>query len=369
MVNLSELSDTSPRRNHGDLSGLKDSIRELGLLQPLVVTPQGKLIAGRRRFQVLKELGAETVPARIVTPANALEEFRMAWHENKHRKPEDWVEELRSERYEAQLYTELFPDAVKHGGKRTKGEVQDAESASCSVPSFTKARGEAIGQGQRRVQERLQLAEDLEQHPELAKAKNPTDARRKLNLIERRREIAQMPPLTSLDGPFAVIYGDPPWAWEFSVDDGDKVESHYPTMPLAEICNLPVASIAAPDCVLFLWSPSPKLQEALAVMCGWSFEYRTCMVWDKGSIGPGYYARQQHELLLIGTRGQPRTPLHENRPTSVVRAKRGRHSEKPEEFCQIIEAMYPAVTRVELFARKRRENWAAWGSEVSSGNP
>ncbi len=48
-----------------------------------------------------------------------------------------------------------------------------------------------------------------------------------------------------------------------------------------EIKALDVASIAAPDCVLFLWATAPMLPEALEVMAAWGFEYRTNFVWAK----------------------------------------------------------------------------------------
>jgi N6-adenosine-specific RNA methylase IME4 len=49
-------------------------------------------------------------------------------------------------------------------------------------------------------------------------------------------------------------------------------ENHYPTSPLAEIKALDVKSIAAADCVLFLWSTVPMLDRALEVMKAWGFE-------------------------------------------------------------------------------------------------
>jgi ParB family chromosome partitioning protein len=45
------------RRDLGDVTGLAQSIREVGLLQPIVVTPAGQLIAGERRLAACKQLG------------------------------------------------------------------------------------------------------------------------------------------------------------------------------------------------------------------------------------------------------------------------------------------------------------------------
>lgn len=51
------------RRDLGDLSSLKESIREIGLLHPVVVRPDGRLIAGERRLAACKALGWTDIPA------------------------------------------------------------------------------------------------------------------------------------------------------------------------------------------------------------------------------------------------------------------------------------------------------------------
>jgi N6-adenosine-specific RNA methylase IME4 len=122
---------------------------------------------------------------------------------------------------------------------------------------------------------------------------------------------------------------------------------------------------ACDNSILFLWTPNPMLQKAIEVVNAWGFDYRTSLAWVKDKIGMGYWVRQQHEQLLIGVRGDLRCPDPEDRPSSVVMAPRGGHSVKPEAFYGLIERMYPLASRVELFARQRRDGWAAWGNQVS----
>lgn len=165
-------------------------------------------------------------------------------------------------------------------------------------------------------------------------------------------------------GTYSLIYADPPWRYDFAQDSADAIENQYPTMAVEEICALPVAGISAPDCVLFLWATNPKLREALEVMAAWGFAYKTNMVWVKNGIGLGYYARAKHELLLIGTKGEPAVPAPEDRPASVIEADKGRHSQKPACVAELLEGMYPKAQRVELFCRDPREGWAVWGNEV-----
>jgi N6-adenosine-specific RNA methylase IME4 len=167
-----------------------------------------------------------------------------------------------------------------------------------------------------------------------------------------------------VSGTYRLLYVDPPWRYEHVETENRAIENQYPTMGLDEIAALDVP--AADDAVLFLWATSPKLDEAMRVIEAWRFVYRTCAVWDKELIGMGYYFRQQHELLLVAARGSLPVPEPSARPSSVIRSRRGKHSEKPVEVYEILEAMYPdftALDRVELFARSLRDGWAAWGNE------
>lgn len=168
----------------------------------------------------------------------------------------------------------------------------------------------------------------------------------------------------TLEGKYHIIYADPPWRYDYSLSDSRMIENQYPTMEIDDICALPIGDIADKNCVLFLWATSPKLPEAMQVVESWGFNYRTCMVWVKDRIGMGYYARQRHELLLIATVGEPSVPAPVNRPDSVISAPRTKHSKKPEEVYNIIETMYPGSTKIELFARNNREEWAKWGDQL-----
>jgi N6-adenosine-specific RNA methylase IME4 len=162
---------------------------------------------------------------------------------------------------------------------------------------------------------------------------------------------------------YPVIYCDPPWRYEHIETESRAIENQYPTMTLDDICALPVSEIATDDCVLFMWATSPKLAEAMQVIEAWGFTYRTCAVWDKEVIGMGYYFRQQHELLLVATKGSPVTPLPAARPSSVIRAKREQHSKKPVVVYELIDAMYGEMPRIELFCRTPQPGWSVWGNQ------
>lgn len=184
--------------------------------------------------------------------------------------------------------------------------------------------------------------------------------------IERVAEMAQPAPELNRDQRYPVIYADPPWRYEFAESEAREIENHYPTMDLDAICGLPVADLATDDAILFMWTTSPKLEEGLRVLNSWGFTYRSSAVWVKPQLGMGYYFRQQHEILLVGTRGAIPAPAPENRPRSVLEAPRQAHSAKPHDYYGLIEAMYPTLPKIELFARVAREGWAAWGNQAAA---
>jgi N6-adenosine-specific RNA methylase IME4 len=155
---------------------------------------------------------------------------------------------------------------------------------------------------------------------------------------------------------YGVVLSDPPWRYRVCKSRNRAIENHYPTMSTYDICALDVPSDE--DAVLYLWSTSPHLPDALRVMEAWGFTYKTSLVWDKVKLGMGYWVRGQHELLLVGVKGDFR---------SVMTIPRTTHSRKPHEVRDLIARWYPDARKLEMFAREKVENWAAWGNEVECG--
>jgi N6-adenosine-specific RNA methylase IME4 len=171
------------------------------------------------------------------------------------------------------------------------------------------------------------------------------------------------------DKRYGVILADPPWRFEpYSRLTGmDRAaDNHYPTSSLDEIKALAVASIVAPDAVLFLWATVPMLPQALEVMAAWDFAYKSGFAWAKNRMGTGFWNRNKHELLLIGTRGRVPAPAMGTQAASLIEAPVGRHSEKPAVFYEIIERYFPTLPKIELHARGAvaRPGWDAWGPEA-----
>lgn len=165
------------------------------------------------------------------------------------------------------------------------------------------------------------------------------------------------------DRKYRVIYADPPWSYSDRQDTGmlGGAVKHYDTMPLEDICALPVP--AADDAVLFLWVTSPMLEDSFRVINAWGFKYKSSFVWDKVAHNMGHYNSVRHEFLLIATRGSC-TPDVQRLFDSVVSIERTEHSRKPGQFREMIDTLYPMGDRLELFAREAAEGWDVWGDMV-----
>ena len=166
---------------------------------------------------------------------------------------------------------------------------------------------------------------------------------------------------------FGLIYADPPWRYSFSRVARDAIEVQYPTMSLEEIMAMPVQDICEENCILYMWTTSPKLEEAFSVINAWGFKYVTSAIWDKESLGLGYYFRIQHEFLLVGKLGKISPPHSDHRIRSVIRARKSsKHSEKPS-MHHILDKYHPELNKIELFARSKdlfMTDWEVWGNEV-----
>lgn len=181
-----------------------------------------------------------------------------------------------------------------------------------------------------------------------------------------------MSDLFGVDRRYNVIYADPPWQFDtWSAKGKDRsAERHYPTMNLADLCELPIGTLMSQSCTLFLWTTWPRLPDAMQLIRRWGFVYKTCgFCWVKltaagrPATGTGFWTRANSEVCLLATHGRPRRLSAS--VGQVILAPRGRHSAKPSEvrdrIVRLLEGPY-----IELFARERVPGWDAWGNQLST---
>lgn len=185
---------------------------------------------------------------------------------------------------------------------------------------------------------------------------------------------------------FGTILADPPW--QFQNRTGKMAPEHkrlnrYSTMPLDDICKMPVSDVAEDTAHLYLWVPNALLPDGLRVMEEWGFNYKSNIIWEKirkdggpDGRGVGFYFRNVTEIILFGVRGKNARTLAPARSQvnyisasepdgDIIKTRKREHSRKPDEQYKIIEdcSFGPYL---ELFARGERKGWTVWGNQANS---
>ncbi len=181
---------------------------------------------------------------------------------------------------------------------------------------------------------------------------------------------------------YDIIYADPPWDYGGKMQyDKSSIKTlnvgfernifisaadfKYPTLTLKELKELNVNSIAADDCILFMWTTGPQFANSIELGNAWGFEYKTvAFVWDKQVHNPGRYTLSQTEFVLAFKRGRFPSPRGARNVRQLLSIRRGEHSEKPEQIIDGITRMFPSQRKIELFARKNFKGWDNWGLEI-----
>jgi len=374
--------------NEDTVNDLVKSILKIGLLNPIIITDKKELIAGLHRLEAFKKLLKKEIPCIILKKADLGPLFLklIELDENLIRYEGHYLDRGNALFERKKIYEKLYPETKQ--GMQNRWYKDKTDNVSVLQSSFTKDTAKKLNLSERTIEREIQLSRDIKpevqefikekeigksealliarEEPEIQqkiveKLSSGTD-RVKIALIKIKREEKPNTTPKLPQDTFNVIVADPAWKYDFYVSENRSPENHYQTMELEEICNLEIP--AAKDSILFLWTTTAKIDWAMKVIEVWGFVFKTSMVWVKDKIGMGHYVRNQHELVLIATKGQIGTPSPAARPSSIFYAKREEHSKKPEILFELIEQMYPEGKYLELFSRASRENWVCWGNEV-----
>jgi N6-adenosine-specific RNA methylase IME4 len=174
---------------------------------------------------------------------------------------------------------------------------------------------------------------------------------------------------------YKAIYADPPWGFT-TFDKRNAIPQradtpHYAAMTFDDLKALPVADVAAKDCVLHMWVISSHIERALQLAEAWGFAFKSLgMVWvktQKGApetpkMGMGLWFRQEVEVCLLFTKGKP--PRADKGVRQVIMEPAREHSRKPDEAADRVMRLSEGPY-LELFARTPRDGWDSWGNEVT----
>ena len=373
---LHDLCKLFPPMPEDQFNSLIDSIRDHGLLTPIMLH-EGKILDGRHRYKACINLGIE--PSFEEYEGDDALGYVIALNLSRRH-----LDESQRAMIAARLVNmKLGDNQHKVGGqicppstmvsnddaaKKLSIGARSVKSAKKVLKEGTVELAEAVDSGQIAVSVAAKIAElDHEQQAQVMADPKPEQAIKKIARQGKEQELAERTITQTMNSEgklYGVIYADPPWKYETYSENGmdRSADNHYPTMSMFDMLTLDVP--AADDCVMFMWATVPMMPEALDLLDTWGFEYKSHIVWIKDRIGTGYWTRNKHELLLIGTKGKVPAPAMGTQPPSVIELPLGRHSEKPELFADMIMTLYPTTPKLEMFARIGRVGWDVIGNEA-----
>lgn len=342
------------RKDFGDLSDLKKSINEVGLMHPIVVNEDNELVAGERRLRAIKELGWKDSP---ITRINLKEVIKGEYDENNVRKEFTISEKVAiweaMEKLQGNQYTKVAP-SDSDGGKPIEPRQRASKALGIGTDTLSKAK-QIIDSGE------IELIEEMDKKEKV----NPIY--KKLQVKKIKKELKKK----ILSKNYEIIYADPPWKYNRNVGEGIASEE-YSLMSNDKIASYLSDNKIYPEenSMLFLWVTFPMLEEGMEILDRWGFEYKTCgFNWiklnknGKPFFGIGHYTKSNSELCLIGVRGKG-LPILDNTISQIVMTEKDRHSKKPDCIPDLIVRLIGDRKRVELFARNKREGWDVYGKEV-----
>lgn len=166
---------------------------------------------------------------------------------------------------------------------------------------------------------------------------------------------------------YKTIVIDPPWPGPGATPAFDAQRPlrliPYHTMTGIQVAALRIREHAEEDAQLFIWATSRSVGDAFLLAQLWAFSFRGLFVWKK-PLGLGRHVRSEAEFLLWA--GRHGAPLVEptDCPHQVHEWKKPHgHSEKPEGAYDMIRELSHAP-RLDIFARKRRDGFDAWGDDL-----
>uniref|UniRef100_A0A6M3KYM6 Putative methyltransferase n=1 Tax=viral metagenome TaxID=1070528 RepID=A0A6M3KYM6_9ZZZZ len=397
---------------------LAKSIQDIGLLNPISLTENWTLIAGCHRLRACKQLGWTVIPATICSLSDVDAELAEI-DENLMRADLTVLERGQHLSRRKELYEAKNP-GTKHGGAPGKaggGKVAKVDKLStfasdekaqgketkCKTEnekiSFSVDTAEKTGESDRTIRRYVFVAEKIDaevqeiiadlpiadNQSELTKlAKMKPDQQKEVaarlatgqvetvaEVAKEKRVATQQAKIDEIKGRavdeapglYDVIVIDPPWPAQKIPREvrPNQTLLDYPTMTLDEIRALSIP--AQEDCQLWLWTTERFLPDAFGLLDAWGFRYVCTFVWHKpGGFQPINLPQYNCEFALYARRGSSLFVDTKNFFT-CFNAPRGEHSEKPEQFYEIVRRV-TVGRRLDMFNRRPISGFDGWGLEA-----
>lgn len=173
---------------------------------------------------------------------------------------------------------------------------------------------------------------------------------------------------------YAILMIDPPWPKKKggirAVRPNQERLLDYTTMDISEIFQLldtDIFPLASAIHTVFLWGIDQFLHDGELEMEKRGYRRHARFIWDKlNGVAPAFSVRYTHEYLtwFYKPKFMQVADNVRGKYTTVLTEKAREHSRKPEAAYNMIEAMYPDESKLDVFSRQIRQNWDSYGNQV-----
>ena len=384
LIGIADIDRTGRiRTNYGDIEALANTMLEVGLEQPILITPTMKLVKGERRIQSFESLGATVIPFVMLDVDDLIAAGFIATGARK-----DYTTR------EIGKIIELID----------KKRILGRPAKDAAVPSLTGKTVNIVskitGDSPAQLTKIKKIIDSADEHPEYEKFLDDLDAKKKsINTVHTLVTLPErnVPKIDAPKGKTTLLYVDWPYKFKDATQRGSALR-HYPLMTLDEICNmkLPIAD----EAVVAMWIPNSMKYDRITRVTGSRetivqagvvnkvMQYRTIqkpisklrstmehildahglvvateIIWYKDVPANGSYTLGHHETLLICFKGRKVVPM--KRFKSVIEAPVGEHSAKPKIFAEMLLEMYPKRPGpIEMFQREPTKGFKGYGNQA-----
>jgi N6-adenosine-specific RNA methylase IME4 len=377
------------RRDFGDIGGLAASIRDTGLLHPVVITPDNRLIAGHRRIQAAKSLKWKSVPVHVVDVESLLlgeyaeNELRKDFSISERIDIGSEVEKILGKR-RGQRSVRVVQNFAQLKGHKTR-EIAAAKAGFGNAETYRQAKLiatsgapeliAAVDAGEISVYAGAAIAKLPKPEQKAIVKAGPANVAEAAYQIrtkyrfdnERNKQKLKNIRAVVPKGKFGTMVIDLPWPTQKLERETypRQVVTDYPTMTEAELFafKATIDAKAADRCHLFLWTTQKFLPMALQLVEHFGFRYVLQMVWHKpGGFQPFGLPQYNCEFVIYARRGTP--CFIDTKAFNCCNSwPRREPSRKPQEFYDLVRRV-TAGPRVDMFSREPQKGFAQFGNET-----
>lgn len=320
------------REDFGDIEGLMESIKAKGLLQPITITTDGKLLAGGRRFRACSELGFLTIPAIIRESEDAVDAKEIELMENVFRKDFTWQERAKLTADIDELYRKKNPgwnqkktseilgvsvgitnkDLQLATAMKVLPEIREAKTADDAFKLVKKLEETSIVEELRKRQEHQLSKHVSNSHGIDAGVSNALKiAKNSYHIGDTFAGMAKM----RTNGSINIIECDPPYGIDLNNVKSGSTADNYKEVDKSVYENFlnklatELFRVAGKDCWLVFWFGPTWQHETLTALrsAGWLVD-EIPAIWTKPNgqtLQPELYYARCYEPFYLCRKGKP----------------------------------------------------------------